>query len=186
MNVCSEDCSKLNTRFAKYICQNGKCVPDPSFDLIKTVTTDIEAEIGDDVKKLSPSEKSIVTNELFQKLNEIAHGNNPTSKSKIVSIILEGVSHIKNNSNKSPKEIIGLMSTALMMSPLFGNIFDHETPQTQELVGNDVINNLKDQFSLDPKYITTIIDNLKKIVSPIIDPSQFDTILSGVIKSLQS
>ena len=154
MSTCSEDCSKLNTRFAKYICQDGQCVPDPSFDLIKSITTDIENEVGDDIKKLSLSEKTTIAKELCQKLTT---GANSTSKSRIVNIILEGVSHIKNNSNKSPNEIIGLLSTSMMMSPSLGALFNHETPQTQELVGLDVINSLKDQFSFDPKYITTIV-----------------------------
>ena len=184
-DICSEDCSKLNTQYVKYICKNGKCVEDPLFNQVKTVANDIEAELKKDVDKLSPTQIQKLVPEITRNLTSIINGDSPAqSASKVVNIVSEGLMHIKEqNSNILPQDLIGLYTTAMMLSPSLGKIFSPNVELVKQIVGPKLIENLKTEYSSDANSIGNIISTAKNFLSTFFDSSQLDSILYNIVKS---
>lgn len=190
-------CSYLNTELVKYICKEGKCVPDPSFKPTVKTVSDIENATRSDMEKISSDEKNILSDSIGEALTSISQGENPdeikkffqeqvlTSSlpgkkqmSKIFNVVIDGAKHLKNVSKDKPLPAsVGLFSTALMASPIFKPFLE----PAKNLVGDEASNMIKERFKLNPDVFIDILTRAKQLVIPFVDPSNIDEILSGFL-----
>lgn len=197
--ISDEYCSYLNTELVRYICKEGKCVPDPSFKPIVKTVSDVEKAVKKDIEKINPEEKAILNNALGGALQQISQGEgnisemkknfkqqvqsldvkNKAAVTKVFDIVTEGAEHSKDISNgKPPEASVGMYSTALMSSPLLTTISSGAT----SLVGKDASKMITEKLNIfDARMFVDILNQAKNFVSSFIDISNIDDMLSGFL-----